>query len=50
MVFRQNEALSANDLLDFRAALAAYGPGAVPPSTNCTAQQLSQGPGGLPVG
>jgi hypothetical protein len=26
MVFRQNEALSTNDLLDFRAALAAYGP------------------------
>jgi hypothetical protein len=26
MVFRQNEELSANDLLDFRAALAAYGP------------------------
>jgi hypothetical protein len=26
MVFRQNEELSANDLLDFRSALAAYGP------------------------
>jgi hypothetical protein len=26
MVFRQNEELSANDLLDFRTALAAYGP------------------------
>jgi hypothetical protein len=26
MVFRQNEELSANDLLDFRKALAAYGP------------------------
>ena len=31
-------------------ALQAYGPGQVPPSTNCTAQQVSQGPGGLPVG
>ena len=26
MVFRQNEELSANDLLDFRSALSAYGP------------------------
>jgi hypothetical protein len=26
MVFRQNEPLAANDLLDFRAAIAAYGP------------------------
>jgi hypothetical protein len=31
-------------------ALAAYGPGAVPPSTNCTEQQASSGTGGLPVG
>src|SRR5207248_4950130 len=30
--------------------LRAYGPGPVPPSTNCTQQQVSQGPGGLPVG
>jgi len=30
--------------------LAAYGPGQIPPSTNCTMQQISQGPGGLPVG
>ena len=29
-------------------ALAAYGPGTVPPSTNCTQQQLGQG--GLPAG
>jgi len=28
-------------------ALRAYGPGAVPPSTNCTEQQVNQGPGGL---
>lgn len=26
LVFRQNEELSANDLLDLRAALTAYGP------------------------
>jgi len=31
-------------------ALRAYGPGAVPPSTNCTQQQVSSGAGGLPVG
>jgi hypothetical protein len=31
-------------------ALEAYGPGQVPPSTNCTQQQVGQGPGGLPVG
>ena len=31
-------------------ALAAYGPGTVPPSTNCTEQQASSGAGGLPVG
>jgi hypothetical protein len=31
-------------------ALSAYGPGAVPTSTNCTMQQIGQGPGGLPVG
>ncbi len=30
--------------------LSAYGPGQVPPSTNCTEQQASQGTGGLPVG
>ena len=30
--------------------LAAYGPGQVPPSTNCTQQQVQQAPGGLPVG
>ena len=30
--------------------LPAYGPGAVPPSTNCTHQQISNGAGGLPVG
>jgi hypothetical protein len=28
----------------------AYGPGPVPPGTNCTEQQVEQGPGGLPVG
>jgi hypothetical protein len=27
-----------------------YGVGQVPPSTNCTEQQVEQGPGGLPVG
>jgi hypothetical protein len=31
-------------------ALKAYGPGTVPPATNCTEQQVEQGPGGLPVG
>jgi|SRR5579884_2654201 len=31
-------------------ALAAYGPGSLPPSTNCTQQQVGQGPGALPVG
>jgi hypothetical protein len=31
-------------------ALRAYGPGQVPPSLNCTQQQVEQGPGGLPVG
>jgi hypothetical protein len=31
-------------------ALAAYGPGQVPPATNCTTQQIEQGAGGLPVG
>jgi len=31
-------------------ALPAYGPGPVPPSTNCTQQQVQQGPGSLPVG
>jgi hypothetical protein len=31
-------------------ALGAYGPGTVPPSTNCTQQQVASGPGGLPVG
>ena len=31
-------------------ALQAYGPGQVPPSANCTEQQVAQGPGGLPVG
>jgi hypothetical protein len=30
--------------------LNAYGPGQVPPSTNCTEQQVGQGSGGLPVG
>jgi hypothetical protein len=31
-------------------ALSAYGPGQLPPSTNCTQQQAQQGAGGLPVG
>jgi hypothetical protein len=31
-------------------ALTAYGPGQVPPSLNCTQQQVAQAPGGLPVG
>lgn len=31
-------------------ALPAYGPGAVPPSTNCTRAQIPSGAGGLPVG
>lgn len=30
--------------------VSAYGPGTIPPSTNCTEQQVAQGPGGLPVG
>jgi hypothetical protein len=30
--------------------LTAYGPGGVPPSTNCTQQQVSSGAPGLPVG
>ena len=31
-------------------ALTAYGPGTIPPSTNCTEQQIERGAGGLPVG